>query len=405
MPTAKGPTASPPCSGRSARRKTSSAPVSPVAKRSTKVAIETAQMPRSMEAEAYPPGRHDMLALVPGRPDSPVPPEIVALAEQRAAAREARDWRAADALRRRIETAGFRIVDDGLAFTLAAARPSDVTEAGITFHGAPESVPSRLDEPESRATSLVVLVDPAADEPIGEVVPGDHGLTDAQVLLVASRAAVEAGHLTYRLQSGAELVGMAASVSPGDALTAGLRRANGSRIAVLDGARTVGRDLIAQLLAALDDPTVAVAGALGYRSTDLRRFEPATPGDVTALGSGCYAFRRADASRRLPVDGRLGRHDSVAVWWSLALRDEGADRAPRRAIALEPWPATGGQEPNLPSGETRLARRDAYRIADRFGGNPWLADGAEQVAGMPGDRAHGDEQDDGGHEEGHAGNG
>jgi hypothetical protein len=102
-----------------------------------------------------------MLALVPGWPDSPVPPEIVVLAEQRAAAREARDWRSADALRQRIETAGFRIVDDGLAFTLAAARPPDVNEAGMTFHGTPESVPSRLEEPESRTASVVVLVDPA----------------------------------------------------------------------------------------------------------------------------------------------------------------------------------------------------------------------------------------------------
>jgi hypothetical protein len=347
-----------------------------------------------------------MLAHVPGRPDSPVPPEIVALADQRAAAREARDWRAADALRHRIETAGFRIVDDGLAFTLAAARPSDVTEAGITFHGAPESVPSRLDGPESRAISLILLVDPAGEEPLGEVVPADHGLADVQVLLVTSRAAVEAGLVRHWVESGAELVGTAASVSPGDALTAGLRRTVGSRIAVLDGARTVSRELITQLFAALDDPTVAVAGALGYRSTDLRRFEPATPGNVTALGSGCYAFRRVDASRRLPVDGRLQRRDSVAIWWSLALRDEGADRAPRRAIALEPWPGiNGGQERGQSSEESRLARRDAYRMADRFGGSPWLSEGPEQVAGVPGDRAHSDDQDDGGREEGYAGDG
>lgn len=344
-----------------------------------------------------------MLALVPGRPDSPVPPEIVALGEQRAAAREARDWRSADALRQRIETAGFRIVDDGLAFTLTADRPPDVTEAGITFHGSPESVLSRFDEPESRATSLVVLVDPASDEPLGDALPEDHGLADAQVLLVASRAAVEAGPVTRTVESGAELVGTRTSFGPGDALTAGLRRTVGSRIVVLDGARAVSHDLVARLLATLDDPTVAVAGALGHRSTDLRRFEQAAAGDVTALGSGCYAFRRADASVRLPVDGRLGSRDGVAIWWSLVLRDEGADRSPRRAIALEPWPATGGREPNPTSEETRLARRDAYRIADHFGGSPWLANGAEQVARVPGDRAHSDEQDDGGHEKGHAG--
>jgi hypothetical protein len=341
---------------------------------------------------------------VPGRQGSPVPPEIVVLAEQRAAASEAHNGSSEDTLGQRIEMAVFRLVGHRLHYTLAAARPPDVTEAGITFHGTPESVPSRLGEPESRAASLVVLVGPYWNDPLGVGVPAHHVLTDAQVVLVASRAAVTAD-LTARLaESGAELVGTAAHFSPGDALTAGLRRAVGSRIVVHDAGRTVRHELIARLLSALDDPTVAVAGVLGHRSTDLRRFEPAGPGDVTALGSGSYAFRRADTAMHLPVDGRLGRRDGVATWWSLALRDQGPDRAPRRAIALETWPGTGDdQERIMPPEETRLARRDSYRIADRFGGSPWLVADAEQVSGVPGDRADRHDQDDDGHEEGHPG--
>ena len=64
-----------------------------------------------------------MLGRVPAQPDDALPADIVALAEERAAARAARDWQTADALRGRIEEAGWRVTDHGLDFTLAAARP------------------------------------------------------------------------------------------------------------------------------------------------------------------------------------------------------------------------------------------------------------------------------------------
>ena len=49
-----GPTSGPPWAGRSARKKMRSAPVSPVARRRTNVAIVTAQMDRSTGQTGYP---------------------------------------------------------------------------------------------------------------------------------------------------------------------------------------------------------------------------------------------------------------------------------------------------------------------------------------------------------------
>ena len=83
--TTKGPTGGPPCSGRSARKKTSSAPVSPVANRSVKVAKVTAQTLRSMGAEGYP--LRKAISCLSWKARG-APQEVVDLAAARARARD-----------------------------------------------------------------------------------------------------------------------------------------------------------------------------------------------------------------------------------------------------------------------------------------------------------------------------
>ncbi len=56
-------------------------------------------------------------------PRDVAPPEIVALAEARAAARRARDWTTADDLLAEIQAAGWRVVDSGTMYDLARWRP------------------------------------------------------------------------------------------------------------------------------------------------------------------------------------------------------------------------------------------------------------------------------------------
>jgi hypothetical protein len=344
-----------------------------------------------------------MLAVVPDQSHPDVPGDIVDLAEQRATARAARDWQTADRHRQRIEAAGWRVIDDGVRFTLWPARPADVTEQGVTFYGAPESVPSRFDEPDSTAESLLLVIGPEARDRVPEAIAGLESIADAQVIVVASRAVVAAGLPRLAAVRNTELVGTTSQFSPGDALTAALRRAVGARIIVLDPTQFQWIGMTARLLAALDDPSVSIVGATGLCSTDLRRFGPAGPGDVTAIDSGSYAFRRMEAVARGPLDGRLHLSVSVAIWWSLALRDEGPDRAPRRAIALEAPQRAAGSDLDLPAEQTRLARRDGYRIAGRFAPCTWLGRACEEVARVPGDRAHGHEQDDDADEERQAG--
>lgn len=313
-------------------------------------------------------------------------PEIAALAEERSRARAAQDWPAADELRGRIEAAGWRVEDDGLEYTLWPARAADVIEADLTFYGSVEAVPSRLGEAATTAASVVVVgVTEASTVAVLQAL-ARHRHPDTQVLAVVPRGAPAA-------VPSVEIVGTVEPFSPGDAIQAALRRATGAVIVVLDAGRVPSHDIVAPLLAELGDPSVAVVGNEGLLSADLRRFQPTGPGDVTALRSGCYAFRRADAIARGPLDGRLHLADSVATWWSLVLRDQGPDAVARRALAIDLPLSIAGEAPALPENHARQARRDAYRIAARFARRRDLAGPQQQVAGMPRD---GSQDDDGG---------
>lgn len=318
----------------------------------------------------------------------------MALAQERAAARAARDWTTADALKARLESHGWRVVDHGTAFELQPARPADVVEDGHVIHGAVESVPSRSHELDGAPASFVIASAVTGDLDATLASLAAYRPTATQVVVVAPRGVDVGG-------PGLEAVRTVQPFSPGDALSAAIRRSVGSLLVVIDPGVVLRADPIPALAQALADASVAIAGQEGVVSADMQHYHPAGFGDVTTLRSGCYAFRRADALERGPIDGRLHLPGSVAAWWALQLRDEGPARPPRRALALQlpvelPETAAPGAE------HARLARRDAYRIARRFRGCAWLASELPPEGRLVGDRADGDDQHDDPDEQGHA---
>jgi hypothetical protein len=141
-------------------------------------------------------------------------------------------------------------------------------------------------------------------------------------------------------------------------------------VIVLDTSVEPTGDIVSPLVGALDDPTVGVSGGFGIVSSDLRSFEAAPAGDVTAVEGYAIAFRRSDAATRGPLDERFRFYRNLDIWWSLVLRDEGEEAAPRRALAVD-IPATRHEHrdwietPELD--RARLSKRNFYRIIDRFG--------------------------------------
>jgi len=328
--------------------------------------------------------------------DPPAPPQVEALAAERSRARASRDWTRADDLRDRIEAGGWRVEDDGLDYSLRPLQRADIVEDGELSYGSLEAVPSLLHEPATLEVSVII-------------VGREHGATISAQLEALASLQRSGMQVVVVLPRGLSTVGPCDEVvrtvepfAPGDAIGAALRRTRGRFIVVLDQDRILAGDAVTPLLEGLADATVAVIGADGLVSAELRRFRPGGPGDVTALRSGCYAFRRADAVERGPLDGRLGLADSVATWWSLVLRDEGPGLVPRRALAIElplgPPPAAGDSGPQ----RDRQARRDSYRIADRFADRRDLAKPEQDVPGLPRDGADQHDQGDGADKEGDA---
>ena len=318
----------------------------------------------------------------------PIPAEVLDAAHARRLARQAGDWEEADRLRAAIEAAGWKVIDRGIDFALRPAHPPDIVDEHGVRYGASERVPSRLDEPAAAVATVVVRATERPAElarlldglrrtaPAGtQVVVVADAPSDAQAAALEDPAGPAAAPIGG---SPAEIVWMASRVGQAAALNAGIRRAVGGVVIVLDESVELGGDIVSPLVSALDDPSVAVAGGWGSVSRDARRFTPAPPGDVDVIDGPCLAFRRADDVARGPLDEHFRQPHRLGAWWSFVLRDEGAERPPRRALRLADLPITG-HEPDAGTlagaGEAREAKRNSYRVSDRFGGRADLLSG------------------------------
>jgi hypothetical protein len=318
------------------------------------------------------------------RPETAAAPAAVLdAAQRRSDARAAQDWATADELRAEIEAAGWRVTDSGTAFRLEPAHPADVEHGGEIRYGRSDAVPSRLDEAPTGIATVVLAIelgDPAAVDAVTAtarhvpegaalVVVGD-GIGDATALGI--HAALDASPIALGSN---ELVRMSQVVGRAAALNAGIRRAAGAAVVVLDASIQPTGDVVSPLVAALEDPGVAVAGPFGLWSTDLRRFEEVVPSgsvavEVAAVQGYCMAFRRADAIERGPLGEGFRFYRNLDIWWSLALRDADEDGPPKRALAVPDLPLVRGEPwawTSTPQRERdRLSKRNFYRVLDSF---------------------------------------
>jgi cysteinyl-tRNA synthetase len=314
-----------------------------------------------------------------------IPDEILTAAHDRARARRERDWPEADRLREVIEAAGWKIVDRGTDFALVpAAAPTVEETGGVVRYGSSRDVPSRLDEPSSGlATVVLVATDWPADvdraiaglvthspEGLSIVVVADGASAEQEAALVTAAAALDSEIEATGVGPSIEIVRTAERLGQAAALNAGLRRATGPVVIVLDTSVEPTGDIVGPLVRALDDMTVGVSGGWGVVSDNLRQFRDAPAGDVDAIEGYALAYRREDAAARGPLDEHFRFYRNLDIWWSLVLRDEGEDRQPRRAVAVD-LPAIRHEHrgwASVPEAEReRLSKRNFYRIIDRFG--------------------------------------
>jgi cysteinyl-tRNA synthetase len=214
----------------------------------------------------------------------------------------------------------------------------------------------------------------------------EHAPDGTQVVIVDDAVAEDGAALLDELDArdpGApgvrvEVVRLSARLGAAAALNAGIRRAAAPVVVVLDASVEATGDVITPLVAALDDPSVAVAGPFGIVSTDLRQFEEPAAGvtEVDAIEGYAMAFRRRDFVDRGPLDEHFAFYRNLDIWWSLVLRDgdrddEGEETQPiRRAVRIPDAPVVRHEHrgwTSLPEAERdRLSKKNFYRVLKRF---------------------------------------
>lgn len=290
--------------------------------------------------------------------DASPPPDVRALLEERAAAREARDWATADALRDRIAALGWEVQDSGGATT---ARPMLAT-------GTAEELPSLLDAPAELPLGLQLLAEDHPDD-LRRFLRGLAAHPPSvpwELVIVANEPSYDLPALLAAFELPIAVLESHGPLGWGDAVTLGLRRSRGEITVLLDTSLEPTGDAWTQLLAAFDDPTVGVAGGWGVTSGDARQFEDAPPGEVDAVEGYCLAIRRAALRAVGGVDRRFRFYRNADLDLSFAVRDAGW-----RAVRTEPLPFDRHEHrgwTSLPDAERdRLSKRNFYRFLERWG--------------------------------------
>jgi GT2 family glycosyltransferase len=292
---------------------------------------------------------------------SSTPPEDVPrLLEERAAARDRRDWDTADRLRDELRQLGWEAVDrpDG-----STARPL-LPDRGAASYVDDTDLGSLLVEPASLAATLVAVVDdhPAdADRLLAALGTQPQGAEQELVL----DANAPAGEL-HAVPDSAVVLHVGERLGWADAANLGLRRSHGAVVVLLDTSVEPIGDFLAPLLAVFDDAGVGLAGPWGVLSGDGRQFEEAPPGEVDAIEGYCLAIRREALREAGGIDHRFRFYRNADLDLSFAIRANGW-----RAMATGPLPLERhehrGWTAHQPAERDRLSKRNFYRFLKHWG--------------------------------------
>ena len=278
------------------------------------------------------------------------PPEVVALAEARAAARAQRTFDRADELRDELAAAGWAVRDEpGGGFALTPMAPEV------------DGSDDRRDEP-------------AVDVSLHWVFEGWPGDIDRAIAGFRAHAgswtmqfvvADVTGQRPGRWGADVEVVSLPPGTGWATARNAGLERNRGAIVLVLDGSVEPVGDVVTPLAAALADPQVGFAGPFGLVTTDLRRFDEAPgPGPCDALEGYLIAMRREVLERVGGADERFRWYRNADIEWSFRVKDAGLRtevvEVPVTTHEHRAWASTSLED------RERLSRRNFNRFLDRW---------------------------------------
>ena len=304
---------------------------------------------------------------------SDIPPEIAELAERRDAARAARDFALADDLRDRIGTAGFDLMDTPSG-TQVVAR-TDSSERATYRHS--EAVPSLLDEPPAFDASVQWVVEGWPEDALRGIDSFRRHSAERSTQHVVVDLTTDTswpGEVdVVRLDAGA---GWAAGRN------AGLRRATGRMVVIVDGCIEAEGDVLGPLAVALADRTVGVTGPFGIVTEDLREFDGSPGPEVDAVEGYVIAFRRELLEGGLRYDEKFKFYRTADIEFSFQVKAMGlratVTPVPVRRHEHRMWANTPEDE------RSRLSKRNFYRFLDRWRGRTDLLVATRREPGSPG---------------------
>jgi hypothetical protein len=290
------------------------------------------------------------------------PDEVVRLAEQRAAARAAKDFAASDRLRDDIAARGWVVRDTAEGWSLAPKPPYDVLPSV-------RDLPDRSSEPDGHRCTVALLVEGWPDD-VRTCVEAllEHAPDDVAILLLEN-GSTEAGAVVHELATSprVEELHVAQAAGWGEARQALLTCDIAAVHVLMDVSTVLEGDALTPLLSAFDDPTVAAAGWRGVRVTDgWTEFVDAGEGDVEALLGYLFAVRRSAASQ-VPIPAKARYYRNADMEWSFLLRDAGVGRLVAMDLPVRQDRHRGYHDTD-PAYRDKESKRTYDRFLQRFRG-------------------------------------
>jgi hypothetical protein len=293
-----------------------------------------------------------------------VPEDIRKLAAEREEKRGARDFAAADELRDRIREKGWEPVDTPQGTDL---RPIETEFRRLK----PEEVDSVLEQtPAAFDFSVQWLVQGWPEDVVRGVESfrqhcGAHRVQHVVVDAAGTDPAVWPDDV--------ELVPLSEDVGWGSCRNAGLKRAHGRVVVVVDGSIEAAGDALTPLGEALADPNVGIAGPFGIVTDNLRDFHDSEGPEVDAIEGYLMAFRRDVLQEAGFFDEKFKFYRTADIEYSFRVKDQGL-----KAVVV-PLPLERHEHrmwANTPEDRReKLSKRNFYRFLDRWRGRTDLTVG------------------------------
>ncbi|MEX0834004.1 MAG: glycosyltransferase [Actinomycetota bacterium] len=283
-----------------------------------------------------------------------VPSDVRALALEREEKRKTKDYQAADDLRDRIREQGFEVVDTPTGTEFESIEPSKLSHADV------EAV---LDARPVVDFSVQWVVQGWPEDAVRGIESFQRNAGGRSVQYVVVDAAAPE---RFSWPDGVEVVALERDFGWAELRNAGLRRATGRMVVVVDGSVEADGDVFGPLESALGDPGIGVCGPFGIVTDDLREFRESDGPEVDAIEGYLMAFRHDVLTPAGLFDEKFKFYRSADIEFSFRVKNEGLRAVvvpvPLRRHEHRMWASTAPEE------RDRLSKRNFYRFLDRWRG-------------------------------------